>query len=363
MKVSATEKGTWYRCARQHQITSFNHMGLTNMRTPVVFLIGTTWHRGMEYWVKDPSMDAHVHMGRSVAEEITSTRDRFIRKTGIKNPPNEIFDDITKNAGLLITMAKNYQDRWKTPLPDGYTPIQVEQTIVVPIPESEHFECKSCQNYWSMMFWTDPDLCKPSSRPSICAQCTLCTHSKDQQSCWLPDYYEGKLDGLVRYERTGEIFVLERKTFGRHPNMETLMNNEQFLDYCWLVVQAGIADIDLMGGILYDGAYKREEPAKGKPWSDLFVREVIKRKRYEIENHTESIRYAVEKMRTDPYAHNFEVLHPLYNRMWSGCSDCKVQDLCVAYNTGKNSWEVLRDSRYTQREKAGYADDSEEEVA
>jgi hypothetical protein len=152
-------------------------------------------------------------------------------------------------------------------------------------------------------------------------------------------YLEFTLDGLL-VNPSGRLYILERKTYGSRPNKDSLDENDQFVGYLWGLQQLGLGMP--IGGIAYDGAWKRKVPPKGSSLEDLFLRLFLMRNQDELDWYGNNIQGIALDMYNDP--------HIYYNKRWEGCWDCGLREACNAKMRGEDEGHILR-SRFMVRPK------------
>lgn len=317
MRISVTERGTWKRCTDSWGYYRIDE--LVPIITSTAFIAGTLHHAGLEAWTNDPTLTAQqldeVYMTLA-KEEVLKACAVYKEQTGMNFMTTEL-EPYWEAVTLGRAMMKNYHEYHHTPLPPGFTPIQMEQTIVVPIPNAIS-NCKICINI--------PDWGKAVNLPLWSPQCRECNGTGQVQH-----YLEGKVDGVLTSNETGLYYVLERKTYGARPNADSLEYNDQFLGYDWLL--GNIVGFENAVGIAYDGAWKRATPPKGRVMSDLFYRTLLTRSQHELKLFGEQL--AVEAMamyNTTRYT----------NRRWEGCYDCSYKKLCDAKWKGDDLESIKR---------------------
>jgi PD-(D/E)XK nuclease superfamily len=211
--------------------------------------------------------------------------------------------DMEDTKDMLEAMAMNYEAYWQSqdayPLPQGFDLIQAEQTCVVPVVGTPH-------------------------------------------------NLEATLDGLMRHKQTGMVYVLERKTFERHPALEMLDMEFQFTAYMWVVSQLGF----MPGGVAYDGAWKRKSPPKGRTIDDLFLRRPITHSQAWLDDFQESLVQIVQDMAEACY--NPAKRYANKNTFTSGCAFCSVKPICDAMSNGEDV-EAVRKQFYVPRDVGGRA--------
>jgi hypothetical protein len=192
---------------------------------------------------------------------------------------------ILENIDLGRAMCANYQSYYHAPLPQGYELVSTEQEISVPIPD------------------TNPQ-----------------------------HFLSARLDALIRNKRTQQLYVFEKKTYGARPRIDELNANDQFLAYTWVLTQI---DLGPVGGVAYDGMWKRATPPRDRTEADLFFRTLIHRPRAELEEFQIYLAQEATDMANPDL--------PLYiNRRWEGCHDCEFNNLCTSMSRGEDTEHVLR---------------------
>jgi hypothetical protein len=320
MRISVTERGTFKRCRRQWDFASYNRQGLQRVVNSVALNVGTMHHKTMEAWVNaETSGNADfdpVDYYQSIAvEALTQITDHYIKRVGVRPQHSELvkfYDAVTIGQQMII----NYRDYWGSPIEKGFTVVAMEQTCLVPIPHTEHV-CLSC-------------LSSGNLKGTVCSAC--------DGTGFVQHELEFTLDGLVQ-DSLHRLYVVERKTYGARPNPHTLKHNDQFIAYLWGVQQLGMGT---PVGIAYDGAWKRHEPPRGKVMSDLFLRCLLERSQYEIEQFEHRLVAEAFDMANDPLIYT--------NRRWEGCHDCAFVPLCDAIDLGDDV-DFIRAQSFTQRER------------
>jgi hypothetical protein len=322
MIITVTERGTFRRCKRQWDYSSFNRQGLTSIVPPTALSFGGIVHKCHEQWLllpEEPVQDLVMKVG---AQGVRELKERYTEIVGVEPAPEELksyFDQLE----LALEIMTNYEKKWGSSLPDGYELLQPEQTILMPIPGTEHVhESDAIRATYT------PDQLHPHG-PGECVE---------SAGYWLHQL-EGTLDALMRDEG-GMIWVLERKTYGNRPKIETLQMNDQFLAYAWLLSQLNIGPV---GGIFYDGMWKRAWE-KNRTLDDLFMREPLLRSPEEVANFGIQVRDEALDM-TDPDLR----IYP--NRAWMGCWDCQFEKLCAAQSRGED-FDYIKSRYFTTRTRS-----------
>ena len=318
MIITVTEKGTWLRCRQQWEWGSFNGYAYQTIIAKPALGIGRLWHATQAEWSLHPNDDPNNLLLGLANEEIERIKREYFERIGAPISQAEL-DQTIEGIGMVISMVKNYKDHWGSPLPDGFEMMSPEQTCVVPIPGTEH-NCTTCGGKG----WVVPLPLNP---------CNECKGSGKSMH-----YIAGTLDGLIR-DKYGSLYVLERKTYGQRPKPEVLNMQDQFLAYLWILNQLNIGEV---GGLAYDGVWKRKEPPKGSTLADLFLRIRLRRNRYEMQAYGEQLRAIVNEMADNPAIY--------VNRRWDGCWDCDYIEPCIAKMRGED-WEAIFNNRFTRRPK------------
>jgi hypothetical protein len=303
MIFSVTERQTYFRCRQLWRWASFNGDAWQPVFTKPALGIGRLWHQTQAEWSLRPLADPNELALDLANTELDRVREAYF--TNIGAPISEIeLGPIYDQMRIVLSMVRNYHTRWGTPLPAGFTMVAPEQTCVIPVPGTRH----------------------------TAEDCSLYGH----ENCDGQHYLEGTLDGLIAddYQR---VYVLERKTYGQRPKVEVLNMQDQFLAYLWILRSLGIGEV---GGLAYDGAWKREVPPKGSTLEDLFIRVRLNRNKHELDRFAEHLTLEVTEMANNP---------PIYiNRRWDGCWDCDFQSPCIAQERGEDFGFLLQ-SQFTRR--------------
>jgi hypothetical protein len=295
MIISVTEREEYKRCRRRWDYNSSNRQSLQKISPSSAFTLGTLIHQAHADWVEKPDAepgDLFLHHSIKMIED---TQHHYAKQVGAAMQESELeplYDLIT----LGKAMMENYKAKWLVPLPRGYDLVSPEQEFVVPIPGTEHgLKCK--------------------------------------------------LDAIIR-DRNNLLYVLERKTYGNRPKLNVIQESDQFLAYTWALAQLSIGSV---GGLAYDGMWKREVPPKGSTLDDLFVRHILQYPHQQLEEFEYFLALEAEEMASCP---------PLYiNRRWEGCiSDCDFEMLCTAQSRGEDV-DYIRKEFYYKREGEVLTDD------
>lgn len=319
MIISVTERGTFRRCKKQWDYSSFNRQALTALLPPTALSFGTLVHKCHEDWLLAPEKPVQDVVMNVIAQAQKDLIQRYKAKVGV-GPEDKELSSFWEQAELCLDLMMSYERRWGSSLPEGFTLLQPEQTILVPIPGTEH-PCQNSVHATSGGF------------PILDETCPECKGTKIARH-----FLEGTLDALIRDEQE-QVWVLERKTFNQHPKIDVLQSNDQFIAYIWILNQLSIGPV---GGLYYDGMWKRKWEGK-RELADLFLREPLIRGPEEIANFGVQLRdEALDMAQSD--------LRIYRNRAWSGCWDCQFDRLCTAEFRGEDA-EYIRERHYIARQR------------
>ena len=262
---------------------------------------------------------------------------RWLKRTGRAI----LADDAGLGKTLQAAMAENYQIRWGSPLPEGFTLIRPEQRAVIPVPGTEH----PCEN----------------SETRTHESCLYCDGTG-----WALHKLDMRFDGLIQ-DRAGRIHVLEHKTFKSHPNVNSLRNSHQFLAYLWGVRQLNMGPV---GGLAYDGLWRRDKVPPRREFNDLFLRYTHTRSDAEFEEFGRLLTYQMnEAYALRPEHRPLDTLP--FDRRWQGCFDCSFDDskdgqpgVCSAMSRAEHGLvNVLLNSKFTVRTDDTVDEDETEDAA
>lgn len=334
MKTSISKIQTFLRCRRKWDIESPNrqNLALKQAMPNEPFYIGNMVHRFLELKAKRTSMpfiDLALGHLRSQAEQ----NYRNIVGCGWSTVEQE---EIESYEELVYSIMANYFDHYgdEHPLGADYEYLQAELTFQVRIPRTRN-------------------------------------------------YLIGTIDGVAIHKPSGNIWLVEHKTFGQNPaKLEDLRMNYQMLAYSW-------AARSLLGysteGVIYDGIAKKipgtpellkNEKGLSKTWiittASIYRAEIAKYgfdmadyteilERLEAQDRSENNRFFVRyKIRySEAELDQFESELVLITREmaskhikiyptspWSGCSgvsNCSFRDLCTAIQTCADTTWLLQD--------------------
>lgn len=326
--VSVTERQMFKRCRRRWDYASFSRQSLSPVVNAPALDLGTIIHATLADWTQDPQLnpnDIYTHHSTQLLGIIISS---YEQRVGCKPSTSELQKTL-EAISLGYSMIENYMEYWRTPLPAGFTLVENEQTLTVPIPNTLHCICDhtTCTCTYSCKYEPNGSCpCITVFQGSNDPLATIC-------SCISSHHLEATFDGIMADEH-GQLFIIERKTFSRHPSIDELDRNDQFLAYMW-ALQQGFTSISSSArpevvGVAYDGLWKREKPPAGKKLTDLFLRRILLRNRAELKEFGELLALEVQDMA------NPNVLIYKNVPVLGGCWDCNFKSLCDAQSRGEN---------------------------
>lgn len=300
MIITVTETGGFMQCRRRWDYSSRNRQNLEPIINHPAFALGRLMHSTLEHWTNGDILDEDLDTFymTEAATEVEKMKSDYHKAVGAHISPDELGDTF-EALQLGRSMVANYQAYYKTPLPKGFNTIQTEQTFIIKIPNT------------------------------------------------LDGFLEGTLDSLVE-DRRGKLYVLERKTYKQRPRKDRLARNHQFLSYYWLLTKA-FPDRTL-GGILYDGMWKKEKPSRGQTIEDLFFRNIFTRDPSEVAEFELLLPLLYADMANDP------AIYP--NIPWQGCWGCRFEKLCIAQSLDEDFVDTRR-TGYKLREHDSRFDELE----
>lgn len=294
MIISVTEREEFKRCRRRWDYSSNNRQGLQPITPGVSLSLGTLIHAALADWTTQ--CYSKVNGGRMVIqppdlvtifmqhgnEAVDAARTNYQKNVGVAPSDSELAS-LYESIELGMAMMKNYQDNWTWPFGTGRSLYSSEETYQIRIPGTDH-------------------------------------------------YLKGKLDGIM-VDAHDRLWIVEHKTYSMRPKPQTLENNNQFLAYLWLLNQC-VGDNLKVGGIAYDGMWKKAKPTKNEPLESLFCRFLLTRSEYELAEFERHLTMEA----VDMYNVGQSVY---YNRRWEGCYDCPYETLCAATSKGDDVDYVL----------------------
>ena len=194
MDISISDVRLFNRCRRKWDLTSPNRQGLGNtLANPKYFLFGSAVHRVLDIMACN--------------EYTPETIEQVFNEYFLDDQQQMTLEDLDEARQLMTTMLEGYIDHYQPILGTQFEYLASEQTFRVPIPNTD-------------------------------------------------GHLRGTVDGLALNKHTGDIWVLEHKTFSRKPSFGTIMLDEQLRTYAWAIPQ--VTDAPRVGGVLYDGLWKKE---------------------------------------------------------------------------------------------------------
>lgn len=333
--ISVTERGTFKRCLQQWDYASRNRQGLTPLLPPLALGAGGLAHKALEGWLKNPSLDPQGILLAEASDFMAKVKEGYTTRIGVP-PADEELAGLYEQIELVHHMLGNYRDHYGSPLPEGFTLVEAEQTIITPIPGTAH-SCTApgCLVEANLSL---ADILRTADLSGINPDCKEC-HGTG--TAW--HYLEATLDFIAK-DAAGQLFVGEHKTYGSRPQMRWLRTNDQFVAYDWTLEQLHLGPV---GGVMYDGLWKRRLEGK-RTLDELFTRTLLVRgpeaiARFGTELAREAIRMAE--------VHDAGEAKLYRNFAWVGCWDCSFVDLCVAEMEGEDA-QFVRDTRFAKREAA-----------
>lgn len=318
MIFSVTERQAFMRCRQAWDWASYNRQGYSRIVSKPALSTGHLWHATQAEWSLHPEADPLDLCIELAQNELEVIQKAYLERIGAPISDIEL-EPFLDGVSMVRAMVTNYKRRWGQPLPDGFTMVSPEQTCVIPIPNTEH-DCERCQGTGVYDFGGD-------GTGSSEERCPVCDFDNRYQ---IPHYLSGTLDGLIA-DDYGRVFVLERKTYGMRPKIEVLNMQDQFLAYLWILRELKVG---VVGGLAYDGAWKRKEPPRGSTLEDLFIRVLLTRNENELDRFTSQLTSLAMEM-GNPNT-------PIYiNRRWDGCWDCDFIEPCIAQERGENYLHLL----------------------
>ena len=333
MIISVTERGTFRRCRRQWDYSSTNRKGITPLAAPTALAFGTLVHKIHEDWTNNTDEEKpidHLVAERS-AVTLAEIKKTYTERVGVG--PDEVeLSSFFEQYQLAQEMFANYTEKWGSPIPEGLELVSAEQTVVVPIPGTEHYHDDGRMSFYDdVAYKIDGVLHGP-------AVCSTSENGWQYLHC-----LEGTLDTLVR-ETTGarRYWIIDHKTFANHARTESLQMNDQFVAYEWIGTQLGFD----VAGVIMDGMWKRtrfDKRGKERDLDKLFERVPIIHSPEEIANFAKRLRDEALDM-ADPDIRIYPNVPALL-----GCIDCqKYIKLCRAQERGEDVAYVI-ETDYTRR--------------
>jgi len=328
MKTSISEIQTFLRCRRQWDIGSHQRQNLTVKQglPSKAFHIGSMVHRILELKAKDIKMSV---INNILANDKRQLENDYRKLVGAGWSPEER-QEIDDREELVLDMIANYFIHYgNESLGKDYEYKEAELTFQVRIPKTMN-------------------------------------------------YLIGTIDGIAIHKRSGNVWLVEHKTFGQSAaKLEDLRMNYQMLAYCW-------AARSLLGysveGVIYDGLAKKVPGApeilkSGKGLSKKWIITTAEHYRHEIYKYgfneedyediltrleardrsddngffvRHKIRYSEDELNqfeseivsiTREMASKHVNIYPTVP--WTGCWDCSFSELCTAIQTCADTQWIL----------------------
>lgn len=359
---SVTEVEGWLRCRRMWNITSFNRWSLSHSGPGNPNLdLGSLIHKSLADWTigrivlppspQDVELFGEGAMPRIVdapdgwtlggaklpilfnvhtAQKIHNIEQKYLARVGVRPNTSELASLYTANE-LGEAMMTNYEAYHGSALPKHMKFVSPEQEVMVPVKGTEH-KCPICDGKKFII----------NTAIHARIECPNCQGTGIELH-----YLKGTLDALVM-DTKDRLFIIEHKTYGARPNEASLKKNWQFTAYIWMLHELNMGRV---GGLAYDGMWKRPAPPKGKTMDDLFLRHIEYRNKAQLDKFAYHLPSKLNAMAAIPQV-AISSDHPdLYTTVpWKGCFDCTVRDLCDSMERGENAQHVI-DTSYEPREK------------
>jgi hypothetical protein len=333
MRVSVTERQTYKRCRRKWEYSSYNRQSLSPIINTPALDLGTVIHAVLAQWTDDPSLDP-ISLYESVSlTHLQSVVTSYTERIGCAPSQAELMPTL-EAISLGQHMIANYQTKWRSPLPAGYTLIQNELSLVQPVPGTEHCTCSNqqCTN-----------MCYRCYSLDVLYKCE-CAEYYDKTDCICLALHELEctFDGVMA-DANGDLYIIERKTFSRTPNVDELNQNDQFLAYQWALSQVYPGKVV---GVAYDGLLKKPAPSGvHKSLDDLFLRRLLLRPQAELDEFGLLLSMELLEMASNP---------PIYKTVpFMGCQkwECSYMQVCQAQSRGEPTDDLLKMFTRSDRKK------------
>lgn len=324
MRISVTERQLFKRCRRKWDFASYNRQALTPVVNAPALNLGTLVHSVLADWTADPELDPTAAYSTQAQAMMSSIIEQYKERIGCA--PSEAELQPNMDAMMLgLGMISNYKDKWHTPLPPGFTLVENELTLVQDVPGTEYCECVVSDKRCNCLFCGTYKGFADGNDNCIKGHCTSCTINSHQIEC--------TFDGVMADEQ-GDLYIIERKTFGRTPTLEELNNNDQFLAYQWALTQ----QMGNVVGVAYDGLLKKLKPPAGKTKDDLFLRRILLRNKHELAEFGELLALELNEM-CNPNVPVYKSVPPV-----QGCQrwECSFMDVCHAMSRGEPTDSMLK---------------------
>jgi hypothetical protein len=349
VNVSISDVSSFLRCRRAWDISSPNRQALRKAGMPAAALhVGTGVHLGLAEMTRGNDWRA------AVKEWHTDASDEFVAgylaRVGCA-PSSDELKPYIESLNLVVALLERYQARYRPNLfgSDKLSALYVEQPFKVEIPGT------------------------------------------------LREYFVGTWDAIVEDAATGELWIVEHKSFTKKPNLTDLQFSPQFSAYVWAAKEVFG---NRVAGVLYDGIAKKvptgpELLKSGKlsrafndstdymtyidalnfygldfdDYADILARfkdrddrpENPYWTRYQIRLTDTQVKNTAGMIDAAHYEMTREhlLIYPTFR--YEGCFDCQVRDLCHAEQNGEDvQW--LKDNLYVRNEGSSSFKTGREEV-
>lgn len=327
MRISTTERQTFKRCRRKWDLASYNRQSLSPIVNAPALNLGTLVHATLADWTDDPTSNPQLIYKDKSQAMLGELIKVYTERVGCAPSVAELTPNLDA-IQLGLAMIENYQAQWHSPLPPGFTLIANEQSLVVPIPGTEH--CTTIVD----------GICRCNY---CCGTAGLACEGPVSSSCEYCielHYLECTFDGVMA-DAQGDWYIIERKTFGKTPSVDDLDNNDQFLAYQWALTQSlqtSGSNVQVVG-LAYDGLLKKAKPTGVHNTLDkLFLRRVLLRGQHELAEFGEQLAWEAMQM-ADPDLKLYKTVPPV-----QGCQrwECQFVDLCHATSKGQPTSDLMK---------------------
>lgn len=280
-----TEIMSFKRCKRQWWLTSSNGLRISRIVPSAAFSLGTAIHETFRAWLPHPEQEPVMLFMAAAEAEIAKVRRQYHARNRVGISDVEL-GPMLDQVKFGARMMDNYKGYWGSPLPDDCVLVaQPEQEVRVPIPGTPHF-------------------------------------------------LQGHIDAIIK-NKFGKLLPLDHKTYEKRVRLEVLHTNEQFIAYIWIMQQL---DMGPVGGLAYDGMWKRTDVPKGRVLDDLFWREKISPPDAVLAEYGRELAAVATEMASDPY-----ITHA---RTWNGSCfyGCGVEQICNAMSRDENFEYLIQSS-------------------
>ena len=328
MKISVSDMRTFNRCRRKWDLVSPNRQNLQRaIDVKDFFVVGHAYHEALDLLKTDPDIDVDQAVDVALITSTADARTNYLETVGAPMSDEEVMYYFGHVDTDVREMVHRYIRKYgRQMLPEGFKYLHSELTGSVPIANQI---INGVWDYVKFIF---------------------------------------TVDGLCVEEDTGELWVVEHKTYSRPPSVSYMEFDDQFRCYAYGVEELTGKNV---AGVLYDGISKKAptEPrllkdgtlSKAAINTDVhtfmnaitkhglnpadyagrlaeirllndeedpfFKREFIRYNQYSIEESMSTMWATVHQMGDAMRRPELE-LYP--HRPYNGCSDCNVRTLCDA---------------------------------